>query len=121
MKKTSSSKPEVKAAFRFAGNDHGLHTLVSVVVRSIEFEETPAARMVKVTATMGESEAKTEVVRFRLTEREALNVNILERVCRHCGGTDIRVYDPSLYRMVSVQGTDESAGVCFGCHREWRA
>jgi hypothetical protein len=116
MQRKKQTPKEAKGstpAYRFAGEGGCLHTLVSVVVRSIEIEETPAGRMVSVSATMGESETNTSVVRFRLTEREALNVNILERVCRHCGRTDIR--------MVSVPGIETSAGVCFDCRKEWRA
>jgi hypothetical protein len=107
-----TTKQPAIPGYRFAGNEHGLHTQVSIVVRNIEIEETPAGRMVKVTATMGESEANPDVVHFRLTQREAIACDILERVCRHCGGTDIRI--------VSIPDANYTAGRCFDCHQEWR-
>ena len=113
MKKRATSKATETPAYRFAGDPHGVHTRLPIVVRNVEFEATPNGRMVLVSATMGESEANTEIVKFPLTEREAIAADILDRVCHHCGGSDIR--------MVSVPGIETAAGVCFDCRKEWRA
>jgi len=112
-KRTPKEGKGTAPAYRFAGEGGCLHTLISVVVRSIEIDETPAGRMVNVNATMGESEANSDVVRFCLTEREALNVNILERVCQHCGSSDVR--------MAHVPGLEGPRGICLDCQHDWRA
>ena len=59
---------------------HGVHTSLPIVVRSVRFiKKSQGDQVVEVTATVGEWEASTEVIRFEMTCEQAAAADIIGR------------------------------------------